>query len=170
MRSYVVACLLLLTSPAVLARAAASKHDVCGDRTHYDGTVFTLDIERSFHPRVTFKLCQRTDPKENFLLITTESRNRPRHSTDRRISLDERAFARVVALYEAALSYNVKDDDSGTDGSMWCLETQRGFTYSKACFYMPSENSKARGLSGLSELGKELWHFAAMEPIVGELY
>jgi hypothetical protein len=165
-----IACILFLALHFASARAATKQHDICGYRTMSDGTIFTLDIARSFDPHVTFKLCERKDPKENFLLITTASKGRGKHSTDRRIILDESSYARMVSLYDAALNYNVKDNNMGTDGSMWCLETTRGFTYSKACFYMPDDYPKNRGLSGLATLGEELWRFAKMEPIVGKLY
>jgi len=76
----------------------------------------------------------------------------------------------VVALYEDALGYNVRDSAMGLDGSDWCLETRRGFTYSKACFWTPVDRAKERGISGLSTLGQELWRLAAMDSSVGELY
>ncbi|HXI43592.1 MAG TPA: hypothetical protein VNH83_26655, partial [Bryobacteraceae bacterium] len=65
--------------------------------------------------------------------------------------------------YERALEYNVKDDALGNDGSSWCLETTRGFTYSKACFWSPEYNTEERHLTGMLALGRALWHLAAID-------
>lgn len=169
MRLRSIVCVLLLL-PTCIAHAGSSQHSVCGDQPFYDRAVFELDIQRSFTQPVTFTLCERKDPRQNFLLVTSETNGRPVRKTDRRITLDEHTYSKMVALYEDALNFNVKDDVGGTDGSTWCLETKRHFSYLKACFYTPGEDTKDRGLSGLSALGTELWHLAGMEPIVGKLF
>jgi hypothetical protein len=91
--------------------------------------------------------------------------------SERKILLGEGVFEKLVALYEKALEYNVKDDAWGLDGSLWCLETQRGFTYSKACFWSPDYQSEKRGLIGMVNLGEELWRFAELnKKEIGPLY
>lgn len=141
--------------------------DVCGYRTRFDGTVFSLRIRRTFHPLVVFELCAREEPLSNFVLIRTESADRT-DLADRQLPLDEPTFARVLALYEDALEYDVKYASTGADGSTWCLETKRGFTYSVACFWTPAHKTGKRSLNGLLALGKELWQLADMDAM--ELY
>jgi hypothetical protein len=72
-------------------------------------------------------------------------------------------YKRIISLYERALDYDVKDNAMGFDGSGWCLETQRGFTYSKACFWTPEYETERRRLSGLLALGVELWRVAKLD-------
>jgi len=87
-----------------------------------------------------------------------------------KVSLNEATYRKLLTLYENALDYNVKDEAEGMDGSDWCLETQRGFTYSKACFWSPGAQPEERGLTGLAKLGEELWRIAATDPRDGPLY
>ena len=68
-----------------------------------------------------------------------------------------------MSLYDMSLDYDVRLDVGGNDGSTWCLETQRGFTYSKACFWTPTDEPKRRKLNGLLELGRELWRIAKLD-------
>lgn len=156
---------LLLASVMLLglASAQAGAEDVCGESTARSGTVFTLSVERSFKPTVTFKLCNREDKSKRFLLVSTESRDHKDGWDTRSIPLGPQAYARVASLYEQSLDYDVRINVGGNDGSMWCLETQRGFTYSKACFWTPTEESRDRRLTGLVELGRELWELAKLD-------
>jgi hypothetical protein len=142
---------------------AADPENTCGERTLRDGTVFTLSISRSFEPEVTFKLCDREDKSKRFLLISTQSSSRPDKWALKSVPLESPAYDRVASLYEQSLDYDVRIDVGGNDGSTWCLETQRGFTYSKACFWTPADEPKRRHLSGLLELGKELWRIAKFD-------
>jgi hypothetical protein len=165
--------LLSACASASLADGKPRESDPCGRRTRYDGTVFTLTISRSFHlGATTIKLCARQDAEENFLLVRTHPFPVERNHVwkDRQIKLDSGLYERIVQLYEKALDYNVKDDTIGFDGSSWCLETRRGFTYSKACFWSPDNEPQQRGIVGLYQLGKELWSIAELEPEIGELY
>jgi len=161
---------LLVASWLIGSTPAHAEDDICGYRTLKTGTIFSLDIYRSFDPHVTFKVCAREDPAKNFLLVAVEPKKKPKRRTVRQLPLSAATYAHVVALYEEALSYNVKDSTLGLDGSSWCLETSRGFTYSKACFWSPMDNAKERGISGLSSLGQELWRIAEMDLSVGDLY
>jgi hypothetical protein len=156
-----------LCYPATCSAQQTAAEEVCGYPTVVDGTVFSMTIARAFSGQVRFKLCAREDPQRNFLLISTQLPD-GQGWADRQISLDPVAYANVVELYENALEYDVKYDADGLDGSTWCLETQRGFTYSNACFWMPTDKTEARSLRGLVELGKELWRIAGMN--AGELY
>lgn len=140
----------------------------CGYRTQYDGTVFTLTISRSFHPWVEFKLCERKNPEENFILVSTKSKEGM--ITHRKIPTELDTYESLYELYFEALDYNVRDAIMGLDGSMWCLETRRGFTYSKACFWSPEYDDEKRGLVGLVKLGKKLWECTDIGSELGGLY
>ena len=142
---------------------AADSEDICGERTARSGTVFTLTISRSFEPDVSFKLCDREDKSKRFLLISTESSSRTDKWISKSAPLDSVSYGRVMSLYDKSLDYDVRVDVGGNDGSTWCLETQRGFTYSKACFWTPTDEPKRRKLNGLLELGRELWRIAKLD-------
>jgi hypothetical protein len=146
-----------------IAPALASPDDICGERTARSGTVFTLSVDRSFEPGVTFKLCNREDKSSRFLLVSTQSKGHKDGWESKSVPLGPEAYERLVGLHEQALNYDVKIDVGGNDGSMWCLETQRGFTYSKACFWTPTDEASARRLDGLVALGRELWGLAKLE-------
>lgn len=134
--------------------------DVCGERTARSGTVFTLTVDRAFEPSVIFKLCDREDKSKRFLLASRQSTGHEGGWDTKIVPLNPQAYERLVALHERSLDYDVTMNVGGNDGSTWCLETQRGFTYSKACFWTPTEESSERRLVGLVELGKELWKLA----------
>ena len=140
-----------------IAPTLAGPGDVCGRRTLRSGTVFTLSVDRSFEPTVTFKLCNREDKSRRFLLVSTQATGHKDGWDSKSIPLGPEAYERLARLHEQALNYDVRIDVGGNDGSMWCLETQRGFTYSKACFWTPTEEASTRRLSGLVALGRELW-------------
>jgi hypothetical protein len=145
---------------------AHAKDDVCGIRSMRAGTVFSMSIGRSRvleNSYVEFKLCERTEPSQSFLLIHTETERPKKHSETRQLRVDESTYLNLVAMYERALDYDVKDDALGFDGSSWCLETTRGFTYSKACFWSPEVDTDKRRLTGMLALGRELWHLAGMD-------
>ncbi len=146
------------------AAYAADSKDICGERTARSGTVFTLTVNRSFEPEVIFKLCNREDKSKRFLLISTQSSINPDNWSSNSVSLGSLEYEKVASLYEKALDYDVRINVGGNDGSTWCLETQRGFTYSKACFWTPTDEPKARRLTGLLELGRELWRIAKLDP------
>jgi hypothetical protein len=151
--------MLLSSAPAF----ATGSEDVCGERTAQNGTVFTLTVDRSFEPSVIFKLCDREDKSKRFLLVSTQSSGHKDKWDTKTIPLGLQAYERVVSLYERSLDYDVRINVGGNDGSIWCLETQRGFTYSKACFWTPTEDASARRLIGLVELGRGLWKLAKLD-------
>jgi hypothetical protein len=160
---YRTVLVMFLALVAWLPRSASADADECGLRTHLTGTVFTLSINRSFDPGVKFEVCARKAPEPNFLRVVAESKLHSDAWTDRTITLDDSEYAKLLTLYEAALEYNVKDDAIGLDGSSWCLETTRGFTYSKACFWSPQYKTLPRRLSGMWALGEELWRLAELD-------
>lgn len=145
---------------------AHAKDDACGFRTMRSGTVFTMSIDRSRileNSYVEFKLCEREEPSQSFLLIRTVTEQPKKHAETHQKRLDEDAFVALTAMYETALNYDVKDNALGNDGSSWCLETTRGFTYSKACFWSPEFDTDKRRLTGMLALGRQLWHLSGMD-------
>jgi hypothetical protein len=146
-----------------IAPALAGADDVCGEHTSRSGTVFTLSVDRSFEPSVSFKLCNREDKSKRFLLVSAQSRGHKDGWDSKSIPLGPEAYERLARLHEQSLNYDVRIGMGGNDGSLWCLETQRGFTYSKACFWTPTEEASARRLNGLIELGKALWELAKLD-------
>lgn len=157
------AIFLLLSGIPAFAHA---KDDVCGFRSRTTGTVFSMSISRSMslnNTPVEFKLCERKEPSQSFVLINVESAHSRKRSVTRHLVVDETTFVNLVGLYERALEYDVKDDALGNDGSSWCLETTRGFTYSKACFWSPEYNTEERHLTGMLALGRALWHLAGID-------
>jgi hypothetical protein len=140
----------------------------CGPWNAHEGKVFSLDIGTSFHGKVTFKLCK--SKEQNTLSITKTSMKfdeETEKSTEtivhEHIKISKKDYQSIYRSYEKALNYNTLDDASGLDGSSWCIESQRGFTYTKACFWTPSYKPKSRGLNGLYELGSQLWKFSGLE-------
>jgi len=140
----------------------------CGPWNRYEGKVFSLEVGTSFHGSVTFKLCK--SEEQNFLSVKTrhivlENENRGGTETIVRqyINISKDEYQKIFKHYEKALAYNTLDNVSGLDGSTWCIETQRSFTYSKACFWTPSHNPDARGLEGLYSLGNYLWQFSGLD-------
>lgn len=140
----------------------------CGPWNAYEGKVFSLDINTSFHGDVTFKLCK---SKEQNMLSVTKTKKKFEGETDNStetivreyIKLSKKEYQSIYRGYEKALHYNTLDEVSGLDGSSWCIESQRNFTYTKACFWTPSHEPKSRGLDGLYQLGSQLWKFAGLE-------
>jgi hypothetical protein len=161
-RNWPAIFLLLSGIPAY----AHAKDDVCGFRSRTTGTVFSMSISRSMSFRntpVEFKLCERKEPSQSFILINSYPTRSSKTSVTRQVRVDETTFVNLVSLYEKALEYDVRDDALGNDGSGWCLETTRGFTYSKACFWSPEYNTEERHLTGMLTLGRTLWHLAGMD-------
>jgi len=142
----------------------------CGYRTAFDGTVFSLNIERSFDPAAAFQLCERKAPESSFLLVTTFEYQTHRIASIDKFTLDDSQFEKLLVLYEDALNINFKDDAIGLDGSSWCLETNRGFTYLNACFWSPKFDTRNRELENLVAFGQALWQFANLEPAIGRIY
>jgi len=122
----------------------------CGDRRVMDGTVFTLTISRSFHGDNTFQLCERKKPEKSFLILKYN-----KNIIVKKVSDFE--YKEFYNLYEQALEYDLKDSSLGLDGSIWCLETTRGFAYSKVCFWSPTYKTEKRRLTGFVELVNKLW-------------
>src|SRR5262249_46620700 len=90
--------ILLWITPA-LAGADA----VCGEHTARSGTVFTLSVDRSFEPSVTFKLCNREDKSKRFLLVSTQSKGSKDGWDSKGIPLDAEAYERLARLHERSL-------------------------------------------------------------------
>jgi hypothetical protein len=156
----------MLTLVGGISPLVHAKDDVCGIRYVRGGTVFSLGIGRSRvleNSYVQFKLCQRPGPSKSFLLIHTETEQPKKHSETRQLPIDEGTYSDLFGLYDRALDYDVKNDTMGFDGSSWCLETTRGFTYSKACFWSPDVETDTRHLTDMLALGRKLWHLAGMD-------
>ena len=143
----------------------------CGNWNAYQGKVFSLSISTSFHGNSTFKLCKQEDEdKSNYLVTITETFERKQNSIETVKTeivsitpLDKSQYIKINELFDLALESNLKDTETGTDGSSWCLESQRGFTYTKFCFFTPSSGHEHRGLSGLYKLGGYLWGISNLE-------
>lgn len=140
----------------------------CGPWNAYEGKVFSLVVDTSFHGKVTFKLCK--SKEKNTLSITRSDfqfdakLEKSTETTVREhIQLSKQEYDEIYSLYEKALRYNTLDKISGLDGSRWCLETQRGFTYTKGCFWTPGHRPKERGLDGLYNLGVHLWEISGLQ-------
>ena len=154
-----------------LAPFFAKADDVspCGNRYVGGGTIFTLTIFRSFDATTEFKVCEKE--KIGYLVVNTyksealKSAGKP--ST---ITIENKRYDRVLGLYEEALAYDARDNAMGFDGSSWCLETERGGAYSKACFWSPDDETRKRRLTGLKKLGEELWSLAGFKGANGRLY
>lgn len=170
MKILVALCVLFAAASSFAATPSPDDDDECGYRTRYDGTVFALSIGRSFDPGAEFMLCARREPKDSFLLVYVYIGDEKDNRSERKIVLNETTYGLLVALYEDALTYDVKDATLGLDGSTWCLETRRGFTYSKACFWSPEYEARKRGLIALHKLGAKLWKLAKLKPEIGDLY
>jgi len=145
--------------------------DACDSHPSTGQTIFRLSMSRSFHPNVTFHLCERKNSEQSFLRFQITQRD-GQIDDARKIKLDSETYTRLLKLYYEAVEYNVRDDATGADGSSWCLETSRMFTYALACFWTPTPDVRAeeRGLIGLYNLGRELWELAELESEIGRLY
>ena len=161
-RARIKALLLLAFLGLCQSLHAQTPSDTCGYRTFFDGTVFTLTISRSFHGTTMFMLCERKD-RSKFVLASELISRAPEKWASKTIPLTPWMYERVLSLYESALNYDVIFEAAGLDGSTWCLETKRAFTYSNACFWSPSLETAARRLSGLLALGQELWRISNLK-------
>lgn len=153
---------------SISAFAIEWEDEDCGPWNAYEGKVFSLEVGTSFHGQVTFKLCK---SKEQNTLSVTKSRmqydEKSEKSTEiivrEHIKVSKKEYDEIYSRYEQALKYNALDEVSGLDGSSWCLESQRGFTYTKGCFWTPSHEPKERGLEGLYNLGVYLWSASGLK-------
>ena len=162
--------LLFLMTLALVQMANASAAEECGYPSFRGGTVFTLGISRSFEPDVRFQLCKRVPVENSFMLVATDRTHDEIFGSIRAIPLTEKSFNLIYGLYDKSLGFDLRDDTSGFDGSLWCLETKRGSTSSKSCFWTPEHEPEKRKLVGLWNLGVELWRIADFKPSFGELY
>ena len=135
---------------------ATENYGICGYRVAHHGTVFSLHITDAFGGGIEYKLCEREEPARNFLLVTRYVSESNKADEPIKVPLNDATYQKLLTLYNDALDYNVKDETMGLDGASWCLETTRGFTYSKACFWSPESNPEERRLTGLLKLGREL--------------
>lgn len=140
----------------------------CGTWNAYEGKVFSLDVGTSFHGQVTFKLCKSEEQSTLAVAVhRMQFDEKSEKSTEtivrEHIKLSKQKYDEIYIRYEQALKYNALDEISGLDGSSWCLESQRGFTYTKGCFWTPSHKPKERGLEGLYNLGVYLWSASGLE-------
>jgi hypothetical protein len=137
---------------------------------------FTFTIDRApdaFRP-TAFRLCDAVGA-EPFLLVKTlalpenKAPLRPGKSSVRRIELTDEQHARLLAMYDAALSANVRDETYGLDGSEWCLDAQRGGNSIKSCFWTPPDQPERRGIVPFRTLGEALWEMADFKGSNGPL-
>ena len=128
----------------------------CGEPSKNKGKVFELNMSLSFHGDVEYKLCRNID-KYILLVETSKSNNKEI------LELKSNEVEIILKKYEKALEYNTKDKEMGLDGSSWCLETKRGFTYLKACFWSPGYEPQKRGLAGLNDLGTYLFDISKLK-------
>ena len=163
---------LILLSFIITNSAQAFQWDDsdCGRKNAKEGKVFELNIGMSRTSSFSFKLCKK--PDKDFLILA--SNNKPTKSnkktTKKTIKLTKEQTEKLVEKYINALKYNTLDDATGLDGSSWCIESQRGFTYTKACFWTPGYNSEERGIAGLNELGIYLWKISELKKQGFKLY
>jgi hypothetical protein len=165
---------LLIAILPLIAAAENAESKQCGIRNSRAGTVFSLSIGRSRQlsfRHTEFWLCERTEPGTSFLLVNSEEGHNHKLDVKKRIVLDETRFVELAALFHSALDVNLKDDTIGMDGSTWCLQARPSYSVDfKACFWSPPYSEANRGISGLANLGRNLWHLADFEPEVGNLY
>ncbi|MGI5310810.1 hypothetical protein [Rheinheimera sp. WS51] len=140
----------------------------CGSWNAYQGKVFSLEVGTSFHGQVTFKLCKSKEQstlavKVHRIQFDEKSEKSTETIVREHIKLSNQKYDEIYSRYEQALKYNALDEISGLDGSNWCLESQRGFTYTKGCFWTPSHEPKERGLEDLYNLGVYLWSVSGLE-------
>ena len=164
-----VLCFLLLIFP-LLANAIEWNDPDCGKLNKYHGKVFEFNASMSFHGDIDIKLCKDNDT--HFLTVSTKipSGNNDLTEEWKRIDLKKEIVPKIMESYENAMRYNTLDKVMGPDGSSWCIESQHGFTYTKACFWSPGYKSEERGLSGLRDLGIYLWEISGLEKANIKLY
>jgi len=158
-RFLILLCFLISSSTL-----ASEWNDVdCGRKNAKEGKIFELNISMSFHGSIGFKLCKK--PDQHFLVLTSNLKSTDKNSKSNKktIRLSKEQTGILNGKHIKALKYNTLDDALGLDGSSWCIESQRGFTYTKACFWTPGHNSEKRGLVGLNELGIHLWEISGLK-------
>lgn len=159
---------LLVILSIFCCKSFATIEDQCNFKNGVHGKIFELNIKTSFHGQYKFEFCQ--SKSETYLSVTT-TKIETIDSEDtlleikklKEIEVSEQKLIKIMNMLEIALRYNKYDDVIGIDGSTWCLETQQGNTYSKACFFSPIGSSKERGLQGVELLGKYMWQLAGLE-------
>ena len=168
---YKLLIVFLIFTPWSYASEIPNYFDACDSHPSTGQTIFRLSIARSFHPDATFHLCERLKADESFLRIQVTQRDGT-NDESRELKLDPQTYSEIIDLYHEAVDYNVRDNAMGADGSRWCLETSRKFTFAIACFWTPTPEVRAeeRGLIGLYNLGKTLWELAELESKIGKVY
>lgn len=163
--------ILILLSNVFSASLLAEEDEHCGASSKVDGIHFLFSIHRSFHGTTVFKLCKQ---KESMFLVTLDYNNKDDSENSKRMetisALDSERFSHFINLRNQALDYNTKDFKRGLDGSTWCLQVKRSSTHTVGCFWSPQNNSKERGLFGISNLGEYLWDFTKQQELNGKLY
>jgi hypothetical protein len=131
----------------------------CNERFPPAWTIFALSLGHSMQPGrvLTFALCKDRTSGDDFLIrvIGAESTG----AVDSQPLTSEQPDD-LVDLYERAVEFDALDDTAGADGSTWCLDAPRGGSHILACFCTPTYDTGDRGLSGLRDLGEELWKWS----------
>jgi len=160
MSKYFILLTFLFSGPAM---AYGWDDEDCGRKNAKEGKVFELNIGMSFHGSFGFKLCKKLD-KESLVIFSKNKSNELSNEPNKKtIELTKKQSEILNNKCIAALKYNTLDDSTGLDGSSWCIESQRGFTYTKACFWAPGSNTEKRGLIGLHDLGTHLWEISGLK-------
>ena len=129
-----------------------------------NGDIFELNINTSFDGNVNFLVSKE---KDKYYLIVNASKEKLHKE---RIELTEQQLQIINKNYKNALKYNAKDDVQGLDGAIWCFTVDNKSKSKEACFWSPEYKSEARGLGGITELGKSLWKFTDLDQKGFKLY
>lgn len=149
------------------------RNDACDDHFPAVSTGFSLSIDRALTTsQFLFALCKGSDSESNFVVrvIRTRTESGEPAETEHIYPLTAEEYSGLIALYERALEFNALDEVVGFDGSSWCLETSRGLNYIVSCFWTPTYDAQQRGLTGIVNLGRELWRRTGMNNDHGHLY
>src|SRR5262245_20716942 len=71
---------------------AGEKYGICHYRTAHDGTVFSLHISSAFGGGIDYKLCEREEPGQSFLLVTRYAAEDDKPGEPTKVSLNDATY------------------------------------------------------------------------------
>ena len=140
----------------------------CHEGNDVKGVIFGFSISASKAPYeiAEFKLC---NVKGEYSLLQRVKERGTEFGALNKISLLEPESLNLLRTYDSALNFNVRDNQTGFDGSSWCLTRPGVGSYLHACFWSPSYQSEKRGVQGIVGLGQELWRLSKLSAKYGEI-
>ena len=127
---------------------------------------FSITASKAPYEIAEFKLC---NIRGEYSLLQRVRERGAEFGAPKKILLQESESLNLLRTYDSAINFNVRDNQTGFDGSSWCLTRPGTGSYLQACFWSPSYQAEKRGLQGVVGLGQELWRLSKLSAKYGEI-